>query len=189
MRICVYGASSSAIDPAFLAEGEALGRAMASRGHALVFGGGANGMMGAVARGVTAGGGEILGIAPSFFNVDGVLYDKCTALRYTDTMRERKQLMEQSADAFVMAPGGIGTFEEFFEILTLRQLRRHEKPIAILNTLHYYDDLARMLQTAVEQYFLRESCLRLFGTFEKPEALLDYLETAQSPDPSDLKFY
>ena len=127
MNICVYGASSDAIDPRFLAAGEALGREMARRGHGLIFGGGGHGLMGAVARGMTQGGGSITGIAPRFFNVDGVLYDGCTEFLYTETMRERKALMESKADAFVMTPGGIGTYEEFFEILTLRQLGQHHR--------------------------------------------------------------
>ena len=114
MNICVYGASSDAIDPRFLAAGEALGREMARRGHGLIFGGGGHGLMGAVARGMTQGGGSITGIAPRFFNVDGVLYDGCTEFLYTETMRERKALMESKADAFVMTPGGIGTYEEFY---------------------------------------------------------------------------
>lgn len=176
MRICVYGASSNAIDPAYLQAGENLGRVMAQRGHGLVFGGGANGMMGASARGVAEVGGEIIGIAPSFFNVDGVLYEKCTQMIYTETMRQRKQLMEEHADAFVMTPGGIGTFEEFFEILTLKQLGRHNKPIAVLNTNGYYDAMACMLATAVEQNFMKEDCLALYGIFEDAGQLLDYLE-------------
>ena len=87
MQICVYGASSNDIDARYLEAGEALGMEMARRGHGLVFGGGASGLMGAVARGMTQGGGAILGVAPSFFNVDGILYDKCTEFIYTDTMR------------------------------------------------------------------------------------------------------
>lgn len=190
MKICVYGASSSAIDPAFLAAGETLGREMARRGHSLVFGGGANGMMGAVARGVTAGGGEILGIAPSFFRVDGVLYERCTRFLYTDTMRERKRRMEENADAFVMTPGGIGTLEEFFEILTLRQLGRHEKPIAVLNTMGYYDSMRQMLQTAVDCNFMQAANLSLYAAFREPVALLDYLETAHdAPKTAALKFF
>ena len=189
MKICVYGASSNAIDPAYLAAGEALGRAMAARNHGLVFGGGAQGMMGAAARGMTAGGGEILGVAPSFFNVDGVLYEKCTEFIYTETMRQRKQLMEEHADAFVMTPGGIGTFEEFFEILTLKQLGRHHKPIAVLNVNGYYDAMADMLKTAVEQNFMKPACLELYGIFSDAEALLDYLEQAQTEakDITELK--
>ena len=80
--------------------------------------------MGAAARGASAGNGEIVGVAPTFFNVDGIIYDKCTELIRTETMRERKQIMEDRSDAFIMVPGGIGTFEEFFEVLTLKQLGR-----------------------------------------------------------------
>lgn len=176
MRICVYGASSNAIDPAYLQAGELLGREMAKRGHGLVFGGGANGMMGASARGMSEIGGEIIGVAPTFFNVDGVLYEACTQMVYTETMRQRKQIMEEQADAFVMTPGGIGTFEEFFEILTLKQLGRHNKPIAVLNTKGYYDAMDQMLKTAVEQNFMKEACLDLYGIFEDVNVLLDYLE-------------
>lgn len=189
MRICVYGASSNAIHPEFLAIGEELGREMARRGHGLVFGGGAQGMMGAAARGMTEGNGEIIGIAPSFFHVDGVLYEGCTQFLYTETMRQRKQLMEEHADGFLVTPGGIGTFEEFFEILTLRQLDRHQKPIAILNLRHYYDHMEKMLEAAMEQQFMRESCRELYGIFDTPAAALDYLEqyTAKTRDVSEYK--
>ena len=177
MNICVYGASSDIIDAAYLAAGENLGVSMAKRGHGLVFGGGTAGMMGAVARGMTEGGGYILGVAPGFFNVDGVLYEHCSEFIYTETMRQRKQIMEDRADAFVMTPGGIGTFEEFFEILTLRQLGQHKKPIAILNTNGYYDAMLSMLETAVAQQFMKKACLDLYGIFTDNDALLDYLET------------
>ena len=93
MNICVYGASSNNIDKSYITAMENLGVEMAKRGHTLVFGGGANGLMGAVARGMTKGGGKIVGISPKFFDVDGVLYDKCTEFIYTETMRERKQLL------------------------------------------------------------------------------------------------
>ena len=176
MKICVYGASSNAIDPAYLAAGEELGRRLAQRGHGLVFGGGADGMMGALARGAHECGGEIIGVAPSFFNVDGILYEHSTEFIYTDTMRQRKQIMEEMADAFVMTAGGIGTFEEFFEILTLRQLGQHKKPIAVLNTKGYYDSMEAMLRGAVEGRFMKKACLDLFGFFEDTDALLSYLE-------------
>lgn len=176
MNICVYGASSNTIDPGFLSGGEELGKQMAHRGHSLVFGGGANGMMGAVARGMSELGGEIIGVAPTFFNVDGVLYPHCTRFFHTETMRQRKQIMEEQADAFIMTAGGIGTFEEFFEILTLKQLGRHTKPIAVLNTMGYYDPMEQMLRSAVDQNFLREASLDLYGIFDDPAELLDYLE-------------
>lgn len=180
MQICVYGASSNNIDPRYLQAGEALGLEMAKRGHSLVFGGGASGLMGAVARGVTQGGGSMVGVAPSFFNVDGILYDQCSELIYTETMRQRKSIMEERADAFIMTPGGIGTFEEYFEILTLRQLGRHNKPIAILNTLDYYHPLLQMQEQAMEQGFMKPACRQLCGWFEDPTALLDYLESAEA---------
>ena len=189
MRICVYGASSNEIDPAYLQAGEALGEAMAKRGHGLVFGGGQKGLMGAAARGATRGNGEIIGVAPRFFDVEGVLYQQCTEFIFTDTMRERKAIMEERADGFIMTPGGIGTFEEFFEILTLRQLGRHNKPIAVLNTLDYYGPLRQMLEQAIAQGFLRPECRGLCAFFEDPDALLDYLETdtGAAVDPSKLR--
>ncbi len=175
MKICVYGAASNEIDKSFILAGEALGREMSKRGHCLIFGGGASGLMGATARGVKEHNGYIVGIAPEFFNVDGALYNKCDELIKTQTMRERKALMEEKSDAFVVTPGGIGTFEEFFEILTLRSLDRHKKPIAILNTNGYYDDLLSFLKNGVEQNFLRESNLGLFFVSDSEKEILDFL--------------
>ena len=181
MNICVYGASSDAIDKRYLDAGEALGEEMAKRGHTLVFGGGAHGLMGAVARGVTKGGGKIIGIAPSFFNVDGVLYEKCDEFHYPETMRERKKLMEEMSDAFIMTPGGIGTYEEFFEILTLKQLERHPKAIAALNTLGYYDPMKTMLNLTCEKGFMKPATLELYKTFTSPTEILDYIENYSAP--------
>lgn len=176
MKICVYGASSNSIDKKYIEAGERLGSLMAERGHALVFGGGANGLMGAVARGEAKEGGEIIGVAPSFFNVDGILFENCTQFFYTETMRERKQKMEELSDAFVMTPGGIGTFEEFFEILTLRQLARHQKPIAVLNTNGYYNALCELIDTAIAGGFMTEKNRELFFVSESEQELLSYLE-------------
>lgn len=176
MKICVYGSASDEIDKSFLSAGEALGREMGERKHSLVFGGGAKGLMGAAARGINEKGGYIVGIAPEFFNVDGALFDKCDELIKTDTMRERKKLMEELSDSFVVTPGGIGTFEEFFEILTLRSLDRHKKPIAILNTNGYYDSLIEFLRNGVEQKFLKSANLELFFVSDSPAEILDFLE-------------
>ena len=176
MKICVYGAASNEIDKSFLTAGENLGREMGKRNHSLVFGGGASGLMGAVARGISEENGEIIGIAPSFFNVDGILFEKCSEMIYTDTMRERKMLMESKSDAFIVTPGGIGTFEEFFEILTLRSLDRHKKPIAIFNTNGYYDNLIEFLENGVKQNFLKSANLELFFVSENENEILDYLE-------------
>ena len=177
MNICVYGASSNEIDEKYIKAGEQLGEEMAKRGHTLVFGGGASGLMGAVARGVRRGGGKIIGVAPSFFNVDGILYPDCDEFIYTETMRERKATMEKLSDAFLMTAGGIGTFEEFFEILTLRQLGRHKKPIAVLNTDGYFDPLADMIEKAIKERFMTDANHRIFGIFETVDEVLSYLSS------------
>ena len=182
MRICVYGAASNRIDPAYIRAAEELGEAMAKRGHGLVFGGGASGMMGGVARGVSRHGGEIIGVAPTFFQVDGVLYPHCTTFLPTETMRERKALMEETADAFVITPGGIGTWEEFFEVLTLKQLGRHNKPIAVYNLQGYYDPMHRMLQEAVAQDFVRQENFTLCPFFTGLAPMLAYLEAPPPPE-------
>ncbi len=176
MNICVYGASSDAIDKCYIEAGELLGEKMAKRGHTLVFGGGSAGLMGAVARGAARGGGKIIGVAPSFFDVDGVLFDQCTEFIYTETMRERKQLLEDLSDAFIMSPGGIGTYEEFFEVLTLKQLDRHNKPIAVFNTNGYYTPMANLLKETANSGFMREQSLKLYEIFEDVNKILDYVE-------------
>ena len=176
MNICVYGSSSNIIDPQYLEKSYDLAKNMAKRGHALVFGGGTNGVMGATARGATQNGGIVIGIAPSFFTVDGVLYDKCTEFIYTETMRERKAILEQRSDAFIIAPGGIGTFDEFFEILTLKQLEKHNKPIAIYNVNGYYDELLVFLQKVTDERFMKDKSLQLFKSFSDEDELLDYIE-------------
>ncbi len=178
MRICVYGAASPTIDPEYIRQVEIMGEEMAKRGHSLVFGGGANGLMGAAARGVTKGGGKILGVIPKFFEEESVeaIYDKCDELLMPETMRERKQLMEDNADAFIITPGGIGTYEEFFEILTLKQLCRHNKPIAVFNVLNYYDGLNEVMEQAMQKNFIRENCSSLFRITSDLSKLFDYVE-------------
>ncbi len=176
MNICVYGASSTDIDKSYIEAGEALGRAIVKRGHGLVFGAGANGLMGAVSRGAYAEKGYIVGVVPSFFNVDGVLFDGCNELIRTETMRQRKQIMEDRADAFIMTPGGIGTFEEFFEILTLKQLAQHKKAIVVYNINGYYDALEAMMDVAVEREFVKEDVRKLYKIFDNIDEMLDYLE-------------
>ena len=134
--------------------------------------------MGACARGAHSGGGEIVGVAPRFFDVDGILYPHCTRFVYTDTMRQRKEILENESDAFAVLPGGVGTFDEFFEILTLKQLGRHGKPITLLNTRGYFDPLLALLDRAIADGFLKAACRELYGVFDEPAALLDYLERA-----------
>jgi len=176
MKICVYGAASDKIDNKYKEAGELLGRKMAKRGHSLVFGAGDNGLMGAVARGVYEENGEIIGVAPTFFNVDGVLFPNCTKLISTKTMRERKEILENTAECFIMTPGGVGTFDEFFEILTLKQLQQHNKAIAIFNIDGYYDNLLELMSTAADKEFISDMTLDLYKEFNDIDEMLDYLE-------------
>lgn len=176
MNICVYGAASDKIDEVYKKEGEKLGEKMAKRGHSLVFGGGAKGMMGAVARGVYSANGEIVSVAPKFFNVDGLLFDNCGEYIYTDTMRQRKQTMEDRSDAFIITPGGIGTLDEFMEIFTLRQLQRHEKPIAILNINGFYDSFIDFINSIVEKDFVSKETMSLCYSSSDIDKVLDFIE-------------
>ena len=175
MNICVYGASSSDINKSYIHDGETLGQEIAKRGHTLIFGGGQNGMMGASAKGADQGGGKIIGIAPNFFNVDGVLYE-CDEFIYPDTMRERKQLLEEKSDAFVITVGGIGTMDEFFEILTLKQLGRHNKAIVILNSNGFYNKLLELIDYYIEEKVLLETIKNLYYVAKNPNDAIDYIE-------------
>lgn len=175
MNICVYAASGSELDRRYFDAARELGRLLAEGGHCLVFGGGAKGLMGACAKGAAAGGGEIVGVTPRFFDEPGILFPACTRFLWTDTMAERKTAMFRESDAFIALPGGIGTFEEFFETLTLKQLGRHGKPMALLNTLNYYDPLMRMLEQAADGGFLSRKCLELFALCPDPKDALDHV--------------
>ena len=185
MKICVYGAASSLIDESYVKAGEELGRKMAQRGHGLVFGGGRSGMMGAPARGVRQEGGEVLGISPRFFEESNpeVAFEDCTEFIHTETMRERKRLLDESSDAFIVAPGGIGTFDEFFEILTLKQLGRHNKAIVILNINGFFNDMLNMMKHAIDKAFITTDCVELYKVTKDVDEALDYIE---SYDPTDI---
>lgn len=188
MNICLYGASSSAIAKAYVNPTEELGAKIAERGHTLIYGGGAAGLMGAAARGAYSRGGKIIGVVPSFLNVDGILFDNCTELIFTETMRERKALMEQKSDAFIMTPGGVGTFDEFFEILTLKQLGRHSKPIAVFNVNGYFDSLIAQLENAVHKQFINPEIFELFISTDRADRLIDYLENSVS-SPTEARIF
>lgn len=157
MRICVYGSASDTIDKRYLAEAEELGRRIGAGGHTLVFGAGATGVMGACARGCYSAGGKLVGVAPTFFDKPGVLFPHCTEMIFTKTMRERKQILEDRSDVFLVAPGGIGTMDEFFEILTLRTLGQHSKPVILWNLHGCWNDLITMLDGFVKAGLLTET--------------------------------
>lgn len=176
MNVCVYGASSTQIDQEYIEQTERLGEELSAHGHTLVYGAGGAGLMGAVARGVKRGDGYIIGIVPSFLKVDGILYDKCDEMIYTETMRERKQMMEERSQAFIVTPGGIGTFEEFFEIYTLKQLGRHNKPIVLFNINGYYDAIISMLRQAVDEKFMREESLCLLTIATTVDEVIEQID-------------
>lgn len=176
MNICVFGSSSENIDREFLDTAKNLGKELAKRGNGVVFGAGKYGVMGATARGVSAENGTLIGVSPKFFLEMDVLYEDCTELIYTETMRERKGIMEDKSDAFIICAGGMGTFEEFFEVLTLKQLRRHSKPIIIYNVKGYYDPMIAMLDNAVKNGFMTNDCNRLYTVAKTEQEVFEQLD-------------
>lgn len=187
MNVCLYGASSTEIDNSYISATEKLGELLARQGHSLVYGAGGAGLMGAAARGVKRGGGRVVGVVPKFLKVDGVLFDGCDEMIFTDTMRERKQIMEDRADAFIVTPGGIGTYEEFFEIYTLKQLGQLHKPIVIFNINGYFDDMLSMLRRTVDERFMREASLSLIAVVDTPSEVLTCLGEAVSAPMADIR--
>jgi uncharacterized protein (TIGR00730 family) len=179
MRICVYGAASPTIDKMYMDQTEKIGETLANRGHNLVFGGGGNGLMGAAARGFKKGNAHIIGVIPKFFDDEKVeaICGFCDQLIMPETMRERKQIMEDNADAFLIVPGGFGTYEEFFEILTLKQLCRHSKPIAVYNIDGFYNEMAEAIDLAMDKNFINKSCKQLYCVANTEEEIIKYLET------------
>lgn len=188
MKICIFGAASAHIDEIYIKKVEELGKLLAERGHSLVFGAGGTGLMGAAARGYKAGKGYIHGVIPHFFREESVelIYDSCDEITYTENMAERKRTMEDLADAFIITPGGVGTFEEFFEVLTLKQLARHSKPIAIFNIDGYYNDLESFMQTAAKRRFITFDTTALYKYFDGADEIIDYIENYR-PETAELK--
>ena len=183
MNICIFGASSDRIDSQYFSAAWELGKLIANSGNCLVFGGGSEGLMGACARGLLEAGGKALGIAPRFFDEPGILMKEDCDLLFTETMSERKSLMEAKADAFIALPGGIGTYEEFFEVLTLKQLGRHNKPMALLNTLDYYGAFASLLRRTADTGFMSDQVLSLYALCETPQEALSHVLRPPAPFP------
>lgn len=153
--VTVYLSSSSAVDAVYHDAATALGAGIAGAGWTLVYGGNPIGLMGRLADGARAGGGRVVGITPQLMADEGIADTDCDELIVTATMRERKHLLETRGDAFVAMPGGLGTFEELFEILVGRILGYHDKPIVLLNVAGYYDPLVAMIDHGIEQRFIK----------------------------------
>jgi len=171
--VCVFCGSNGGADPAYLAAAARTGQALAERGLRLVYGGGKVGMMGAIADAALEAGGEVVGVIPqSIFDLE-IGHEGVTDLRVVASMHERKALMADLADAFVALPGGIGTFEELFEVFTWAQLGLHRKPLGLLDVAGYYAPLEAMLDHAVEQRFLRVETRAMLVRDDSLDALLE----------------
>jgi uncharacterized protein (TIGR00730 family) len=180
--ICVYCSSSNAIADVYPPVAEALGREIAERGHTLVYGGGAVGLMGVLAHAAHEEEGQITGVIPAKLqDREGIAYD-ADELIVTDTMRERKGMMYDRADAFVVLPGGYGTLEEFMEVLTLKQLGYHDRPIVLLNVDGFFDTLLSFFEELREGHFAREPLPDLVHVVNTPEAALDRIERFVATD-------
>ena len=174
--ICVYGAASDRINKGYIESVEHLGRLLAEKEHSIIYGAGASGLMGAVARGMKESGGYVIGVTPHFMHKFEPVFE-CTEIIDTETMAERKTVMETRADAFIVVPGGVGTFDEFFQILTLKELDQlGNKPIVLLNVDHYYDELYTMMKAANAKGFLRENVMHLFSVCDTPEEAVATIE-------------
>lgn len=182
--VCVYCGSSPGKDAAYLQAARALGGEIARRGLTLVYGGSIVGLMGEVARAALEGGGRVIGVIPRSMAEQEIAFMELCELEQVDSMHERKARMAELADGFVSLPGGFGTFEELFEILTWLQLGLHAKPSGLLNIAGYYDHLLQFLRHTVSQGFVHPAHLDMLMVSQDPADLLDRLNAYQ-PRPGD----
>lgn len=182
--LCVYCGSRPGARPEFTDAARAVGHWIGSHGGQLVYGGGRNGLMGTVAQATLDAGGRVVGIIPKALVEKEWANHSCTELHVVDTMHERKRLMAEKADAFVALPGGIGTFEEFFEVWTWRQLGYHDKPVGLLNLAGYYDGLTQFLHTSVEAQFMGAWQMDLIRVDSDAQRLLPDLVQAAGLSPA-----
>lgn len=176
--VCVYCGSRPGNDARYAEVAREVGHWIGSRGGQLVYGGGRSGLMGIVADSALAAGGTVVGIIPQALVDRELAHEGCQELLVVETMHERKRLMAERADAFVALPGGIGTFEEFFEVWTWRQLGYHDKPVGLLNTGGYYDGLVRFLESTVTHGFLADWQMDLIRVDSETDRLLPALVQA-----------
>jgi uncharacterized protein (TIGR00730 family) len=184
-RLCVFCGSSSGQRPVYADHARALGRLLAERSLGLVYGGGHIGLMGVLADAVLAGGGEVVGVIPRTLVEKELAHSGLTALHVVETMHQRKALMADLADGFAALPGGFGTADELFEILTWAQLGLHSRPVGLLNVAGYFDPLLAWLDHTVREGFLHAEHRQLVLEASTPEALLERLlnyRPEQRPD-------
>ncbi len=179
-RVCVFAGSSAGARADYVTAAAELGRVLAARGIGLVYGGARVGLMGAVADAVLAGGGEVIGVIPQSLVEKEVAHTGLTDLRIVTSMHQRKALMADLSDAFIALPGGWGTLDEMFEILTWAQLGLHRKPCGLLNAEGYFDRLLAFLDHTIEEGFVRREYGSLLSISAAPASLLDAMQ-AQTP--------
>lgn len=181
-RICVYCGSSDDVDARYLEAARDLGRLLASRELAVVFGGGRVGMMGAVANGALEEGGEVWGVIPEKLQARELAHTSVTELVVVDSMHARKTIMAALSDAFIALPGGWGTLEEIFEVTTWTQLNYHKKPVGLLNVDHYFDHLLAFLDHAESEGFIRAPHRPIMVDSTDASELLEKLAAVEIPD-------
>jgi len=174
--ICVFCGASNAVDKKFLDVGAEFGKLLASRGVTLVYGGGDCGVMGAVANSTMKNGGHVTGVFPvSLRNIENE-HQSLTEIIIVNTMHERKQNMFDRSDAFIVFPGGFGTMDEMFEILTWKQLLLHDKPVIIFNYHGYWDPLIALMKNIIEQRFAKTEVATYYHVVDELEQILDILQ-------------
>jgi uncharacterized protein (TIGR00730 family) len=183
LRLCVFCGSSTGNRTIFTEKTRALGRLMADAHVGLVYGGGNVGLMGVLAHAVLQGGGEVIGVIPRSLEAKELALQDSTRLHVVDTMHERKALMAELADAFVALPGGFGTCDELFEILTWAQLSMHNKPVGLLNIDEFFTPLLSWLHSTVTAGFVKADNLRLLHVATEPSAILKLLQQPPQPAP------
>lgn len=186
-RICVYAGSNKGVRQEYQQAAQALGEEFVARGWGLVYGGGQVGLMGVIADAVLAGGGEVIGVMPKALFPEEVALQDVTTFYEVGSMHERKALMADLADGFVALPGGSGTYDELFEILTWAQLGIHQKPIGLLNVSGYFNPLLALLEHTMTEGFVAPRYIKLLLHKENPVELLDDL-AAYVPPPSETKW-
>jgi uncharacterized protein (TIGR00730 family) len=180
-RITVFCGSSFGTDAIYEQQAILLGKTLAAQNIDLVYGGANVGLMGAVADGVISGGGKVFGVLPNFLQQKEIAHTHLTELILVETMHERKTKMNDLSDGVIALPGGFGTLEEFFEMLTWAQLGLHQKPIAILNVNGFYDELISLLQTMVNKGFLKEVNQKMLLISDDIEDLLKQMKNYKAP--------
>ena len=183
LSVCVFCASAGGLPEAYHAAARELGAELAGRGHRLVYGGGNVGLMGEIARSVHANGGTVVGVIPQGLVDRELAYDPADELLVTTTLRERKAEMDARADAFVALPGGFGTLEELLEVITLRQLRLHDRPIILVNVAGYWDPFLSMVAEMVDQGFAPLGDGALFQVAKTAAEAVDLAEAGPTPIP------